>query len=123
MNRRFRRFFMAFLAVFALLGSQLAVSAHFCNVMAGSASHAAMDMAGDGAGCPEVDTHNLCEQHCSFGNSAVDSKQAPALDTAPATPFAYVNRPPVAASPVVRNRYPVLPPEPPPAIRFSVLRI
>lgn len=121
MHRRLRRF-SAFIAIFAMLAAQLALSAHACGMMQMSfaQAHAAMP-----ADCDQpMPSPNLCVQHCAYGESAVDAaKPLPAIDVT-AGPALQVHEP-VAAKlhRPLAQRQPPLPPEPPPAIRFSVLRI
>lgn len=120
MNRRIRRIFTAIAAILALLMSQLAVSAHVCEMvgMAVTVTQPAPD------GCPDLNTANLCDQHCQFGHSAVDQgKPVPSLDLT-SGPALHIQQP--YPSPILAKHSPretPLPPEPPPAIRFSVLRI
>ena len=120
MNRRIRHIFTAFAAILALLMSQLAVSAHVCE-MAGMAVTVTEPAPN---GCPDLNTPNLCDQHCQFGQSAVDQgKPLPSLDVT-SGPALHIQQP--YPFPILAKRSPretPLPPEPPPAIRFSVLRI
>jgi hypothetical protein len=120
MNRRIRRLFTASVAILALLMSQLAVSAHACDMlrMPMSASQA------ESSDCPELNTANLCDHHCRFGDSAVDPvKPVPALDLT-SGPSLYIHQPyPASSLAGLSSRETPPPPEPPPAIRFSVLRI
>jgi hypothetical protein len=127
MNRR-HRFLAALFALFALLASQFAVSAYVCEMMAspGMAVQVDRSLAAEGPDpCPGMlDSANLCEQHCGYGHSAVDQgKPFPMLDVGMAAALR-IDRPYVSDSLLRRSqRAPVVPPEPPPAIRFSVLRI
>jgi hypothetical protein len=120
MNSRIRRVSTAIIAALALLASQLALSAHVCETMSAVAAVASMES----VDCPPLDTVNLCEQHCQFGHSAVDpGKPVPAQDLT-SGPTLYIHQPypvPLLAARSLRELPP--PPEPPPAIRFSVLRI
>jgi hypothetical protein len=123
MTRRARRAAVAFLALFALLTSQLALSAHACEMLSsgGAAIHSQSP-----SPCPDMPvTSNLCEQHCQFGASAVDQgKPLPALDVTVVSPGLHVDRLFVLARTLrLSLRDSPLPPEPPPALRFSVLRI
>jgi hypothetical protein len=120
MNSRVRRLSTAIVAVFALLISQLAVSAHVCEMM-GISETAARTASGD---CPQLDTANLCNQHCQFGQSAVDpGKPLPTADLT-SGPALYIHQPyPASVLATQLPRELPLPPEPPPAIRFSVLQI
>jgi hypothetical protein len=122
MQRRSRRLSTALLAIFALLISQLAVSAHICAIMDSAASTIQLEMASP---CPdEGNSQNVCEQHCQFGHAAVDhAKPLPALDLT-LGPALHIDHPYVFLSLERRSlRELPPPPEPPPAIRFSVLRI
>jgi hypothetical protein len=127
MNRR-RRVLAALFALFALLTSQLAVSAYVCGVMGTASMAVEVDVppSGDTSDpCPGTpDTASLCEQHCSYGHSAVDQgKPLPTLDVGMSTALRIDG--PYALRSLQRSsrRLPPLPPEPPAAIRFSVLRI
>lgn len=121
MNRRTRQLSTALVAIFALLMSQLALSAHACEMMASPTSVVADSQ----SPCPgSMDTANLCDQHCQFGNSAVDhGKPLPAFDVTLA-PALHIDQPHVFPALPRRSLREMPPsPEPPPAIRFSVLRI
>jgi hypothetical protein len=123
MTRRARRLVVALVALLALLTSQLALSAHICEML--SSSSAAVHSQSS-TPCPDMPaTSNLCDQHCQFGASAVDqAKPVPALDVTALSPGLHVNEPFVLfPGPRFSYRDSPLPPEPPPAIRFSVLRI
>jgi hypothetical protein len=122
MTRR-RRSLVAWLAAFALLFAQLAVSAHACAVAGQSATpHSA---AAHPEGCPQADTNlDLCAQHCQYGAASVDiAKPVPAIDAA--------TGPVVAVLAAPRHAGPGLPvpafflpaPRPPPAARPLPLRI
>lgn len=120
MNRRLRRLATAFVAGIALLFSQLVVSAHACDQLVGVAAMSAMEA----NGCPEMNIVNLCDQHCQFGHSAVDQGKPVASPDITSGPAIHVQQP--YPSPFLAGQAPreaPLPPEPPPAIRFSVLRI
>ena len=121
MISRTRRLSTALVAIFALLMSQLALSAHACGTMASSTSVVAESQ----GPCPgSMDTSNLCDQHCQFGDSVMEhGKPLPALDVTLMTALR-IDQPylvPVLSRRSLREMPP--PPEPPPAIRFSVLRI
>ena len=121
MISRTRRLSTALVAMFALLMSQLALSAHACGTMASPASIVADSQ----VPCPEsMVTSNLCDQHCQLGSAAFDhGKPLPALDVTLATALR-IDQPYLV--PVLSRRSPremPPPPEPPPAIRFSILRI
>lgn len=122
MTRRLRRMLTAVLAMACLLLSQMAVAAYFCAETSPTAAIAAAQMPSD---CEQqADPANLCQQHCQFGYSAVDAaKPVPTLDVTAASPLLLMQVPAVPSSQAPRLHRRVLPPEPPPAIRFSVLRI
>ena len=111
----------AFLAV-ALLFSQWAVAMHACGGMPASpAAHAAND-ARDPC-CPDPAAPNTCVQHCDYGHATVDAaKPVPTLDVTlgPALTVTFAG---LAQFNARVDRAPVFAPDPPPSIRFSVLRI
>ena len=121
MLSRSRRLSIALLAIFALLISQLAVSAHICAIMSSGTSAVSVEMSS-----PCTDEHNsqnVCEQHCQFGHLAVDhAKPLPAPDLTLGSALR-IDQPYVFPSLERRSLRELPPPEPPPAIRFSVLRI
>jgi hypothetical protein len=120
MIRHSRRRLTALLAIFVLLTSQLAVSAHVCGFM-GSGGAA---MQAESTPCPEPGSPNVCEQHCQFEQSSVDQGKPFASTDVTAGPALRIDQP-YASLPLVRRsrRDSPPPPEPPPAVRFSVLRI
>lgn len=122
MFRCSRRVSTALIAIFVLLMSQLAVSAHVCELMdsGGVAMQAELSTP-----CPEpMGPSNVCEQHCQFGQSSVDQGKPLASVDVTLGPSLRIDQP-YASLPLVRRSRRDLPPppEPPPAIRFSVLRI
>lgn len=122
MIRHSRRFLTALLAIFALLMSQLAVSAHVCGLMDFGAVAMQAELS---APCPEpMAPSNVCEQHCQFGQSSVDQGKPLASVDVTSGPSLRIDQP-YASLPLLRRSRPDSPPppEPPPAIRFSVLRI
>lgn len=120
MNRRIRRLSTAFVAMLVLLMSQLAVAAHVCS-MAGS--HVQMS-AMDADDCSGPAGANMCDQHCQFGHAAVDpAKPVPALDVTTGPSLNIQHTFPVPGLALRSPRETPPPPQPPPAIRFSVLRI
>lgn len=107
--------------VIALLFSQWAVAMHACGMLTGASAHAAGD-ARDPC-CPEPVAPNTCAQHCDFGHATVDAaKPVPTLDVTlgPALAVAFAEP---AHSRLRVDRPPVVAPDPPASIRFSVLRI
>ena len=121
MTRLVRRI-TALLAIAALAFTQLAVSAYACpKDMPAGAHHAAVVSADD---CDMPATANLCERHCDYSASSVQSSPAPVL--APelvALPWRLEPFVALPFSTTARER--LLPPriEPPPLVRFGVLRI
>ena len=118
---RKHRFLHAVLLLVALLFSQWAVAMHACGAAVPVVS--AQAPAAHDPCCPDPATPNTCDQHCAFGQSAVDHAK-------PFAPFDVTLGPALAvpASPLARmqprlERAPLVAPDPPPSIRFSVLRI
>jgi len=62
------RFAAAFLAIFAMLFAQLAVSAFACPLDL----QATAPMSMDGEHCDKVFTPNLCDRHCDYGAASVN---------------------------------------------------
>lgn len=119
MTRHSRRFFTALFAAFALLMSQLAISAHVCGVLESASKQAEMS-----ASCPELmDSSIVCQQHCQFGESNVDQGKPFAPMDVTSVPFLRIDQPYVSVPLVRRPGLDSPPPDPPPATRFSVLRI
>ena len=122
MNRRVRRVSTSLIAILALLLSQLVVAAHFCAVLSPAGP---LVQVASLSPCQEMAVPaNLCAQHCQFGNSVVDhGKPFPTLDLTLGPGLLVVR--PFARLPLVERpaRETTLPPEPPPAIRFSAARI
>lgn len=118
---RSHRILSAALVVVALLFSQWAVAMHACGMTASSAVHAASEAREPC--CPDPVAPNTCVQHCEFGDATVDAaKPVPTLDVTlgPALEVAFVERVHFHAR---LDRPLVVAPDPPPSIRFSVLRI
>lgn len=121
MIRHSRRLLTALLAIFVLLMSQLAVSAHVCGFMGSGGAAMQAELSTQ---CPEPGSSNVCEQHCQFGQSSVDQGKAFASTDVTAGPALRIDQPYAFLSLVRRSRRDSPPPpEPPPAVRFSVLRI
>ena len=119
---RSHRALHAVLLVLALLFSQWAVAAHACAVASGVASVKASS-AGHAPCCPQPAAPNTCEQHCAYGDATVDhAKPLPALDVTLGPALAVPIAEPARLRPRL-DRPPAVAPDPPPAIRFSVLRI
>jgi hypothetical protein len=122
------RSFAAFLAAFALVFAQLAVSAHACELRE---SPAPSEVTTHHEGCHEMApadevpaTDNVCFEHCQYGDASVDnSPPVPAaVDSAgPALRIVQVARASADLRPAWRLAPAAAPP--PPAILFGVLRI
>jgi hypothetical protein len=121
MTRLVRRIAACF-AIAALAFAQLAISAYACPMnMAGSANHASDSRADD---CEMSGGSNLCERHCDYGASSVQSSPVPAI--APqlvALPWRVAAFVPLSFSTPAREWLPPTRIEPPPLVRFGVLRI
>lgn len=118
---RTHRVLNAALLVVALLFSQWAVAMHAC-ASSVPVTFAKVSAPHDPC-CPDPVQPNTCDQHCAFGQSAVDhAKPFAPLDVTlgPALELTFVE--PVHFHARV-DRPPVVAPDPPPSIRFSVLRI
>lgn len=117
---RFARRITACLAIATLAFSQLAVSAHACPMEMAASEQAASD-AGD---CDMAANPNLCERHCDYGASSVQSSPPAAmaadLVALPwrVAPFVALPFHPAAREWLLPTRI-----EPPPLLRFGVLRI
>jgi len=114
--RRRSRTFAGWIALVALLFAQLAVAAYACPRITAPEAVASMP------DCDEPMNANLCESHCDYGSTSLDSPKAkvplPAL-----TAFSYhlVVAPAVASTP--RTALPARVATGPPVTRFTVLRI
>jgi hypothetical protein len=117
MKRTVRRA-LAWIAVFALLFTQLATAAYACPQLIERAQ--AAQQSGE---CDHLANSNLCESHCDYGSASVDNGKlqlvAPDLAIASLRVVAVV---PAAAG---TQWIPRLEPRPtgPPLTRFTVLRI
>jgi hypothetical protein len=121
MTRLVRRI-AACLAIATLAFAQLAVSAYACPTRHQDGAAPSHDAATEH--CTKVATTNLCERHCDYGNSSLQSAPPAAIapDLAP-LPWRIEL---VAAPAVERRACKALAPdrtEPPPLVRFGVLRI
>ena len=121
MTRLVRRI-AACLAAATLAFAQLAVSAYACPSQ-DRASAAPLQQTAE-EHCDTVATRNLCERHCDYGDSSLQSPP-PATVAPDLAPLPW--RVELIASPVVQRRAcKALAPdraEPPPLTRFGVLRI
>lgn len=121
MSRNLRRA-CACLAIATLVFSQLAVSAYVCPMNMADSANYASDSRGDDGGMPG--SSSLCERHCDYGASSVQS--SPILFLAPqVAPLPWRVPPLVALSfstPVGEWLQPTRI-EPAPLVRFGVLRI
>ena len=119
MTRR-ARIFTALIAIASLLAVQFAVSAYACVSMAQQMS--ASDATG--SACEDLQYANLCQQHCQFGKVSFETaKPAPTDDVIQSSVLRIAAPQLLAHSMRILLRRAPLPPERPPAIRFSVLRI
>ncbi len=121
MTRLIRRI-AATVAIAALAFAQLAVSAHACPSQ-DSASAAVTKHQTAEEHCAKTATRNLCERHCDYGDSL---QSAPPAVTAPdLAPLPW--RVELIAAPAVERQacrtFAPLRSEPPPLVRFGVLRI
>jgi hypothetical protein len=124
---RFTRRLAAAIAAAALAFAQLAVSAYACpqqDRMAQPAAKAAPAPAATDH-CAKTGKGNLCERHCAYGSSSVQSTP-PAAANPDLTPLPWrielISAP--AAERLACKSFIVLPRgEPPPLARFGVLRI
>ena len=120
MTRLARRITACF-AIAALAFAQLAISAYACPMNAESATYASDSRVDD---CEMSGTPNLCERHCDYGASSVQSSPAPAM--APpfvALPWRIAAFVPLSFNTPARERLAPTRIEPPPLVRFGVLRI
>ncbi len=119
---RLVRTIAATLATVALAFAQLAVSAYACPSRHHDEAAQSHDAASDH--CAKVATTNLCERHCDYGDSSLQSVP-PATIVPDLAPHPWKIEP--VASPVVpmAARQWLMPTrlEPPPLQRFCVLRI
>jgi len=119
---RLARRLAACLAIATLAFAQLVVSAYACP----SRHHDEAAVSHDAASehCAKVATTNLCERHCDYGNSSLQSS-APAAAAPDLAPLPW--RIELVAAPAVERRAcKALAPdrtEPPPLVRFGALRI
>lgn len=118
---RTHRFLNAALLVVALLFSQWAVAMHACAATAPVAF--AKASAPHDPCCPDPIQPNTCDQHCAFGQSAVDHAKSFAPLDVTLGPALAVRLPGHARLQPRVDRPPVVAPDPPPSIRFSVLRV
>jgi hypothetical protein len=119
---RLVRSIVAGAAIAALAFSQLAISAYACPMdMARSAPSAGDSHADD---CEMPGNPNLCERHCDYGASSVQSSPSPAI--APQLvplPWRVAAFVPLSFSVPAREWIHPIRIEPPPLVRFGVLRI
>jgi hypothetical protein len=124
---RFTRRLAATIAAVALAFAQLAVSAYACpqqDRMAAPAAKATPAPA-EADHCAKSGNGNLCERHCAYGSTSVQSTP-PAAAVPDLTPLPW--RIELISAPAVEQHacksFIVLPrAEPPPLARFGVLRI
>lgn len=121
MTRLVRRI-AAWLAVVALAFSQLAVSAYACpSGMPERGPDIVQDVADD---CGKLPGANLCERHCDYGASSVQTASPPAIILDPA-PLPWRVEPFVSLPAHASSREWLMPAraDPPPLVLFGVLRI
>jgi hypothetical protein len=115
-----RRAWLAPLVVIAsLLFSQWAAASQFCLLAAGTSDPAAAEAK---APCPDMPDTSTCVRHCASGLPAIDVAHAPSVPAFVAAPALRLQLADVPTARARDTRAP-LPPQPPPTIRFSVLRI
>lgn len=121
MTRLVRRIAACF-AIATLAFAQVAVSAYACpKDMPDGVHQASVASAND---CDMPATPNLCERHCDYSASSVQWSPAPAI-TAELVAMPWRVEPFVALpfTPTARERLLPIRIEPPPLVRFGVLRI
>lgn len=118
---RTRRFVHSLVVIAALLFSQWVVAAHACAMAAPAAAQASA--AAHDPCCPEPAVPNTCEQHCAYGNATLDQPKPVAMLDVTLGPSLAVPMAPAAPRLERIDRAPPVAPDPPPSIRFSVLRI
>lgn len=128
---RRQRIVASFLAVFAIVFAQLAVAAHWCDSARASVPAEPVEVIAHGPNCheaatPQVDTNgNLCQAHCQYGATSVDSGSPvpPAVDAA--GPVLFLLVPASEPASILRRaeRFAPAAAPPPPTILFGVLRI
>ena len=120
---RFSRRIAACLAAAALAFAQLAVSAYACRSQDRDAPAVTKHQTAE-EHCAKTATRNLCEHHCDFGSSSLQSAShavtAPDLAALPWR-IELITAPAVELK-ACRSLAP-LRTEPPPLVRFGVLRI
>lgn len=120
----------ALYALVSLLFMQFAGAAHACSVMEGKADRiahvaAAVESADNGCQIPDQEPANLCKSHCERGAQSVDTGAQPSVQ-APVLPLLVslaIPDPHRAALNPRADAFFISIPEPPPALRFCVLRI
>jgi len=128
MTRR-RRTVTAFLAAFAFVFAQGAVSVHACPVEDAPVSS---EVVAHHEACHEMPAPdqapvngNICQEHCLYGSTSVDNSPSDMAATDPAGPALRVDLPEALAADDSRPAWRPAPAAapPPPAILFGVLRI
>lgn len=121
MTRTFRRL-ASFVAASALALAQLAVSAYACPMLAPSEDAAAIESSMPD--CPDVGTTNLCDQHCDYGSTSVDTQPSGFANVAVVPVTWRIAQLPVAEiSHEIRDWRLERSTYPPPPILFGILRI
>lgn len=125
--RRNRRNSVAWLCLSALLFLQIAVAAYACPAPVGNGAAALAPAASAMPSCPGVDDQapKLCEQHCVVGAQSVDT-QPHSTVVAPVVPLMTVlvrSDLRLTIGPATRGDSLPTTVDPPPLVRFGVLRI
>jgi hypothetical protein len=118
---------VAWLCLSALLFLQLAVAAYACptRIDGGTPTLAAMDSSAQPCAGTDQERPKLCEQHCIHGSQSVDTQPHSSVG-APVLPLMTVAVVPDLHRSIKLNAYGtfrVTAVEPPPLVRFGVLRI
>jgi len=113
--RRRSRIFAAWIAFAALLFAQLAIAAYACERFTPVPAAVVMP------DCDMPMNANLCDRHCDYGSTSLDSQKAKAAPDMAAVSVRIALPPPFASS--VRAALPERVATGPPPTRFTVLRI
>ena len=121
MTRLIRRVAACF-AIVTLAFAQLVVSAYACPIAMAQGETFASESSADP--CEMGGSPNLCERHCDYGASSVQSSPAPAIapELVP-VPWRVAPFVPLSFSEPSGEWLPPARSEPPPLVRFGVLRI
>jgi hypothetical protein len=120
---------VAWLCLSALLFLQLAVSSYACPTPTDRGNSMAASMPADVTDLPcqgmDQERSKLCEQHCIYDSQSVDTQSHSAVNAPLLSVLAVVVQSDVqfATGPTVRRASLVTAVDPPPLVRFGVLRI